>query len=103
MAQFPNAHAQGQYSLEGWARDWMQNRRDGLARQHNLEEEQQRYFEAMDNLYVLAAEVNRNKCVWPYKNSRKNKDNFSVGMFINHGREFGQTAELKDHYPGWNG
>ena len=58
MDQYPNARPQGQYSLEGWAREWMQNRRDGLARQHNLEEEQQRYFQAMDNLYVLAAEVN---------------------------------------------
>ena len=58
MDRYPNNHAQGSYSLEGWALEWMQNRRDDLARQNNLEEEQQRYFEAMDNLFVLATEVN---------------------------------------------
>ena len=54
--RYPNDHARGTFTIEGWAAQWMARHKEEMA---GLSPDQlQFYFQAMDHLYLKAEKVN---------------------------------------------
>lgn len=59
--RYPNNHARGTFTVEGWAAEWLRRHKEQMAR---LSPDQlQLYFQAMDQLYLQADKVNYNMAI----------------------------------------
>ena len=60
--RYPNNHARGTFTVEGWAAEWIKRHKEEMARL--TPDQLQLYFQAMDQLYLQAEKV---IIIWPYK------------------------------------